>query len=148
MNAHNHEPRVPTPIPHYSLGQHLGKHTRHQLVHLCITHITREIMDKPLSNNKPGRPPTPETTLAATINVSPKTVKRWTSHPDAIQSCDTNANKLAEAAYTYNPHRTTETLLEDVASHQRIVKEWLTRRTNTLTSPCPTKQTTPGDLPK
>ncbi len=52
-------------------------------------------MDKPLSNNKPERPPTPETILAAALNVSPGTVKRWISHPDAIQSCDENAASAA-----------------------------------------------------
>ncbi len=96
-------------------------------MHLCVTHIAREYMDKPLSNKK-GRPPTPETILAAAINVSPRTVKRWTSHPEAIQSCDMNANKIAEMAYDLNPKRTTEILLKDVASHRRIVDEWLTSR--------------------
>ena len=123
MNAHN----MHAPIPQHSLGQHLSKHTRHRLVHLCVTHIAREYMDKPLSNKK-GRPPTPETILAAAINVSPRTVKRWTSHPEAIQSCDMNANKIAEMAYDLNPKRTTEILLKDVASHRRIVDEWLTSR--------------------
>ncbi len=83
-------------------------------------------MDKPLSNNKPGRPPTPKTTLATTLNVSPRTVKRWTSNPDAIQSCDENANKLAETAHSYDPQKTPEILLEDVRLYQRIVDEWLT----------------------
>jgi hypothetical protein len=85
-------------------------------------------MDKPLSNKTSGRPRTPETTLAATLNVSPRTVKRWTSNPDAIQSCDINANKLAETAHSYDPQKTTEILLEDVRLYQRIVDEWLTKR--------------------
>ena len=85
-------------------------------------------MDKPLSNNKPGRPLTPETTLAATLNVSPRTVKRWTSHPDAIQSCDENADKLAETAHSYDPEKTTEVLLEDVRLYRRVVDEWLSGR--------------------
>ncbi len=85
-------------------------------------------MDKPLSNNKPGRPLTPETALAASLNVSPRTVKRWTSHPDAIQSCDENADKLAETAHSYGPQKTMEVLLEDVRHYRRIVDDWLMGR--------------------
>ncbi len=85
-------------------------------------------MDKPLSNNKPGRPLTPETTLAAVLNVSPRTVKRWTSNPDAIQSCDENADKLAKTAHSYDLEKTMEVLLEDVRLFRRVVDEWLIGR--------------------
>ncbi len=86
------------------------------------------MIDKPLSNNKPGRPLTPETILAAALNVSPRTVKRWASNPDTIQSCDENADKLAEAAHSYDPEKTMEILLEDVRHYRRIVDEWLVGR--------------------
>jgi hypothetical protein len=51
-------------------------------------------------------------------------VKRWASHPEAIQSCDENADKLAETAHSYDPQKTTEILLEDVRLYGRVVDEW------------------------
>jgi len=112
---------------HLYLGQYLSKEARYKLVQLCIRHTIGIKMDKPLSKKR-GRPITPESILATALDVSSRTVRRWNSHPNAIQSSDVNAEKLAETAYMYNPMRTTEILFEDVAFHCQIVDEWLKRR--------------------
>jgi hypothetical protein len=124
------------------LATHITRNARHQLVRLCLTSIRYEYVDMPLTRKKPrGRPPSPENRLATTLNVSPRTVRRWASGQDAIQSSDTNATKLAELAYTYNPEETTRILQDDAERYRSTVEEWLGfMESNSVTCPCLEKQ--------
>ena len=124
------------------LATHITRDARHQLVRLCLTSIRYEYVDMPLTRKKTrGRPPSPENRLATTLNVSPRTVRRWASGQDAIQSSDTNATKLVELAYTYNPKETTQILQGDAERYRRTIEEWLVyMESNSGTCPCPEKQ--------
>jgi len=130
---------------HPDLATHITKDARHQLVRLCLTSIRYEYVDMPLTRNKHrGRPPSLENRLAIRLNVFPRTVRRWASGTDAIQSSDINAEKLVEIAYTYNPEETTWTLNVDTERYQRRVEEWLRcMELNSVTCPCPENQ---GDV--
>jgi len=132
------------------LATHITRDARHQLVRLCLASIRYEYVDMPLTRKKRrGRPPSPENRLATTLNVSPRTVRRWASAQDAIQSSDTNATKLVELAYTYNPEETSRILRGDAERYRRTVEEWLGyMEKNSVTCPCPEKQDPINPRPK
>jgi len=65
--------------------------------------------------------------LAIKIGVSYDTVKRW-QDPNAIQSCDSNAERLAQIAYTYNPEETIEILKEDLELRRAAIETWISQR--------------------
>jgi transcriptional regulator with XRE-family HTH domain len=125
-----------------ALATHITKDARHKLVRLCLTSIRYEYVDMPLTRKtRRGRPPSPENRLANRLNVSTRTVRRWASGQDAIQSSDANAEKLAELAHTYNPEETTRILRVDAERYRRKVEAWLGyMESNSVTCPCPEKQ--------
>jgi transcriptional regulator with XRE-family HTH domain len=97
-----------------TLATHITKHARHQLVRFCLTSIRSEYDDMPLTRKtRRGRPPSPENRLASRLGVSTRTVRRWSSGQEAIQSSDENAEKLAALAYVYNQEETILLLRED-----------------------------------
>lgn len=111
-----------------SLGECLSKYARHHLCLICLEGIREEFQDKPMSHKSRGRPVSTEYLLATTLSVSRKTVKRWATSPDVdhnIQSCDSNAERLAELAYRYDPEKTTKILREDLMTYQKVVESWL-----------------------
>jgi hypothetical protein len=120
----------------------ITKDARHQLVRLCLTSIRYEYVDMPLTlKTRRGRPLSPENCLVSRLGVSPRTVRRWASGPDAIQSSDTNAEKLAELAYVYNQEETTRILREDSERYRRTVEAWLGyMELHSVICPCPEKQ--------
>jgi transcriptional regulator with XRE-family HTH domain len=123
------------------LATHITKHARHQLTRFCLASIRYEYADMPLTRKKRGRPTSPENHLATALNVSPRTVRRWASGKDAIQSSDTNAEKLAELAYSYNPEETTRILQDDAEQYRMTVEAWIgSVKSNSVTCPCPEKQ--------
>ena len=135
---------TPTSVKTPPLGEHASKEARHQLASICLLNTQKEYTDKPLTEKKRkrGRPPTLHTLLATKLNVSPRTVRRWSSGQDAIQSSDANAEKLADLAYTHSPLETTLILRKDAKRYCRTVEAWLRYMgSNSLTCPCPEKQT-------
>jgi hypothetical protein len=140
----HHDKRTTDKTP--PLGEHVSKEARHRLVGICLLSTRKEYADMPLTGNKRkrGRPTTHHTLLATRLNVSPRTVRRWASGRDAIQSSDTNAEKLTELAYTHSPQETTLILRNDAERYWRTVEAWLGYMgSNSLTCPCPEKLTRP-----
>lgn len=111
------------------LGEVLSKSVRHELCVLCLAAIQRELNKKeePPRRGR-GRPQSAATVLAARVGVTYDSIKRWTDL-SKIQSCDSNATKLAQAAFEYDPEETIKILRVGVERHREAVEGWISQRT-------------------
>ena len=120
-------------LSEYSLtfGEAISKVARHRLCLLCLRGIEKGFqraskLDAHKGRGR-GRPQSPATVLANQINVTYDTVRRWTDL-SKIQSCDANAIRLADVAFTLNPDETIEILRQDAVSHRAVIEDWISQR--------------------
>jgi hypothetical protein len=105
------------------LGEVIGKGTRNTLALLCLKAAASASPD--IKQRSPGRPRGPQGKLAEVLGVNVRTVERWID-PEDIQASDSNAERLAEYAYTFYPNEVSKLLLAEATDHLHIVENWLT----------------------
>lgn len=118
-------------LSEYSLtfGEAISKVGRHKLCLLCLREIKKDLngASKLEAPKGRGRPQSSSTVLANQINVTYDTIRRWTDL-EKIQSCDANAIRLADVAFTLNPDETIEILRQDAVSHRAVIEDWISQR--------------------
>ena len=113
-----------------TFGEAISKVGRHKLCLLCLREIEKDLngaskLEAPKGRGR-GRPQSPATVLANQINVTYDTIRRWTNL-EKIQSCDVNAIRLADVAFTLNPDETIEILRQDAVSHRAVIEDWISQ---------------------
>ena len=95
-----------------TLAEYTSREARYRLVQVCLEEIQRTLTEE-------NSPDNASRILAASLNVSQRTIQRWAS--GGIQSCNGNADALIALALRHRPHKAAKILKRDLDNHRRML---------------------------